>query len=181
MASSWSRRRVLRRIAPLGGAAVLSGCGFHPVYMPTASGGPGPAERNMAAIQVALIPDRPGQLLRQALQRRLGSDSGAVAPRYKLAVSYAIEGQGIAVAPDSTPTFTRLIGRAQWNLTAVAPPHAAVTSGRARAYASMDVFQQQYFAADMQTEQEQRVLAREVAAQIAEQLAVFFRRRAGMS
>ncbi|HET8995589.1 MAG TPA: LPS assembly lipoprotein LptE [Acetobacteraceae bacterium] len=172
---------MLQSVASLGGATLLAGCGFHPVYMPTASGGPGPAERDMAAIQVGLIPDRPGQLLRQALQQRLGSDSGAEAPRYKLAVSYAIEGQGVAVAPDSTPTFTRLIGRAHWSLTSVVPPHAPVTSGLARAYASMDVFQQQYFAADLETEQQQRVLARELAAQIAEQLAVFFRRRAGMS
>jgi len=135
----------------------------------------------MAAIQVGIIPDRPGQLLRQALQERLGSDSGAATPRYKLAVGYSIAGEGIAVAPDTTATRIRLTGRATWTLTAYDPPHAVVTSGAARAFASMNVFDQQYFAADLETEQKQRVLAREVAARIAQQLAVFFRRRAGMS
>ena len=46
----------------------LSGCGFQPVYMPTASGKAGVAQRELAAVHVDLIPYRPGQLLRQALQ-----------------------------------------------------------------------------------------------------------------
>ena len=65
-----------RRLLALGGAGLLAGCGFQPVYMPTATGKSGPAERDLAAIHVNLIPDRPGQELRQALQARLGSDSG---------------------------------------------------------------------------------------------------------
>ena len=65
------RRLPRRRMLALAAAAALSGCGFQPVYMPTASGNAGVAQRELAAIQVALIPDRPGQLLRQALQDRL--------------------------------------------------------------------------------------------------------------
>lgn len=135
----------------------------------------------MAAIQVGIIPDRPGQLLRQALQERLGSNSGAVAPRFRLAVGYGIAGEGIAVTSNSTATRVRMTARASWTLTSFDPPHTVVTHGLTRAIASMNVFDQQYFAADLETEQEQRVLAREVADRIAEQLAVFFRRRAGMS
>lgn len=176
-----SRRRVLLALAPLGLTGLLAGCGFQPVYMPTVTDTPGPAERNMAAIDVGLIPDRPGQLLRHALQQRFGSDSGGNVPRYKLAVGYSIAGEGIAVAPDSTATSIRLTARANWTLTAYDPPHAVVTSGLARAIALMNVFDQQYFAADLETEQEQHVLARRIADQIARQLAVFFRRRAGMS
>ena len=57
-------------------AAGLSGCGFQPVYMPTASGKPGVAQRDLSTVYVEIIPERPGQLLRQALQERFNDDSG---------------------------------------------------------------------------------------------------------
>ena len=54
----------------------VAGCGFQPVYMPTASGKAGVAQRELASVYVPIIPERPGQLLRQALQERFGNDSG---------------------------------------------------------------------------------------------------------
>ena len=59
-----------RRLLALVSGVTLSGCGFQPVFMPTASGKAGVAQRELAAVHVNLIPDRPGQLLRQALQQR---------------------------------------------------------------------------------------------------------------
>ena len=50
-------------------------------HMPTASGQPGPAQRELAAINVNLIPDRPGMLLRQALQDRFEGAGSATAQR----------------------------------------------------------------------------------------------------
>ena len=67
-------------LAAVGLSAVLGGCGFQPVYMPTASGKAGVAQRELAAVYVPVIPDRPGQLLRQALQERFGNDSGTPPP-----------------------------------------------------------------------------------------------------
>lgn len=175
-----TRRALLQGVLLLAGSAGLAGCGFHPVYMPTASGKAGPAQREMAAVRVGLIPDRPGQELRQALQQRLGSDSGAEPARYELAVSYTIAGEGIAIDPNSNPTRVRLIAHANWSLTSIAPGHAPVTSGAARAFDAINMFDQQYFAADLETEAAQRRLANAIASEIAEQLAVFFRRRAGL-
>ena len=61
--------RIARRgFLVLSAGAALAGCGFQPVYMPTASGQAGPAQRELAAIDVALIPDRPGMLLAQELE-----------------------------------------------------------------------------------------------------------------
>jgi len=71
------RRQVLAMLA----GAPLSGCGFQPVYMPTASGKAGVAQRELAAIHVALIPDRPGQVLRQALQSRFEMSGSGVQQR----------------------------------------------------------------------------------------------------
>src|SRR5579863_6134444 len=95
-----------RSFLATGAGALLSACGFQPVYMPTASGKAGVAQRELAAIQVDQIPDRPGQLLRQALQDRLEGAGGEVARHYDLSVSFGIGGEGIAV--EQTTIATRL-------------------------------------------------------------------------
>ena len=47
-------RRLARRSVLLG-AFGLTGCGFEPVYMPSAGDTPGVAQRELAAIDVSLI------------------------------------------------------------------------------------------------------------------------------
>ncbi|MGA3398002.1 MAG: LPS assembly lipoprotein LptE [Acetobacteraceae bacterium] len=177
MIANLSRRKLLT----LGSTGVLAGCGFQPVYMPTAAGRAGPAQRELAAININLIPDRPGQLLRQDLQERLASDSGETPQRYDLAVTFSISGEGIGVEPDNAATRIRLIGNAHWTLKARDPAQTQVTSGSARAMDAFNVLDQQYFAADIDNEQVQRRLASALADQIAMQLAVFFRRRAAVA
>lgn len=170
-----------RKLLTLGSAGLLAGCGFQPVYMSTASGRAGPAQRELAAINVNLIPDRPGQLLRQDLQDQLASDAAGTPHRYDLAVTFVISGEGIGVLPDSTATRLRLIASANWTLTSRDPPSTRITSGAARAMDGFDILDQQYFAADLDTEAVERRLASAVADQIAMQLAVFFRRRAAVA
>ena len=63
-----------RRLPVLATVLLLAGCGFRPVYMPTASGNAGVARRELAAVNVPLMFGRPGQLFRQALQEQLSSD-----------------------------------------------------------------------------------------------------------
>ena len=171
-----SRRSALS----LGACATVTGCGFQPIYMRTASGEPGPAQRDLAAVNVAIIPDRPGQLLRQALQERFGSDAGDTPARYKLAVAYSVAGQATNILQSSIPTRVRMIGTANWTLTGV-DGTPTVTSGTAKAVDGFDILDQQYFAADLSTEQTQKRLASALADQITVQLAVFFRRRAAVA
>ena len=166
-----------RRFVCLGAAALVSGCGFQPVYMRTASGKPGPAVRDMQTVNVPVIPDRPGQLLRQALQERLGSDSGVPA-QYDLRVSFGISGEGIAIQQDNISTRVRLIGIANWTLVERNPQQTPMTNGSARSFDAVNVFDQQYFASDLETEAVQKRIAEAVAQQIATQLAVWFRERA---
>jgi LPS-assembly lipoprotein len=177
MSSGLHRRKLLT----LGSAGILAGCGFQPVYMPTASGRAGPAQRELAAINVGLIPDRPGQLLRQNLQERLASDASGTPLRYDLAVSFTIAGEGIGILNDNAATRVRLIGNAHWTLRSRDPEQTQLTGGSARAMDAFNVLDQQYFAADMENEQVQRRLASDLADQIAMQLAVFFRRRAAVA
>jgi len=160
---------------------LLTGCGFQPVYMPTASGQAGPAQRELAAVNVNLIPERPGQLLRQALQDRFGSDAYGTVNRYDLAVGFSIAGEGIGVQADTTVSRIRLTGTASWTLTARDAGHTLLTRGSARAMDAFNILDQQYFAADLDTEAVQKRLAQALADQIALQLAVYFRRKAATS
>jgi LPS-assembly lipoprotein len=167
-----------RQLLVFAAGAGLSGCGFQPVYMPTASGAAGVAQRELAAIQVALIPDRPGQLLRQALQDRLEMGASGVARRYDLTVSYWIAGEGIAVQQDSTATRVRSTGNANWTLVAQDVGRTRLTSGFARALDALNINDEQYFGADLENEALQKRMAGALADQITMQLAIFFRRRA---
>jgi LPS-assembly lipoprotein len=174
-------RLLQRRQLVLAAGAALAGCGFQPLYMPTASGGAGVAQRELAAVRVALIPDRPGQLLRQALQDRLEMGASGSAMRYDLAVGYWIAGEGIAVQSDNITTRVRAIGNANWTLVAQDPGRTTLTSGYARAVDALNIFDEQYFGADLENETLQRRLAQALAEQITIQLGIYFRKREAAS
>ena len=159
-------------------SVLLAGCGFQPVYMPTATGNAGVAQRELAAIHVALIPDRPGQELRQALQARFEGSGSSVAQRYELRVGFGIAGDAIAILPDSIPTRIREIGTASWTLVAQDPARTTVTSGTAKAVDGYNLIESQYFASDLENAVVQRRLAEALADQITMQLAVYFRQHA---
>jgi LPS-assembly lipoprotein len=155
----------------------LGGCGFHPLYRSTASGAAGSARRELDGIFVEVISDRPGQLLRQALQQRFQGPAEGGAGVYTLHVDYSIAGEGIGIQADNTVTRVRFIARARYILRTLAPPSAVVTSGSARSVDSENIIANQLFAADLETEAAQRRLADAVADQVTTQLAAFFRKR----
>lgn len=169
-------RRLARRSVLLGTLG-LAGCGFEPVYMPSAGDTPGVAQRELAAIDVAIIPERPGQLLRQALQQRLGGADPS-APQYTLNVAYWIAGEGIGILPDNTATYVRMFGNANWSLVAHDPARTPITSGYSRVQDSVNIFQNQYFGAELDTEKTWTQIADSMADQITLRLATFFRAQA---
>jgi len=168
-----------RAMLALGIGTAVAGCGFKPVYMRTASGNAGAAQRDLAAVDVAIIPDRPGQLLRQALQDRLEGSGSGEQRRFELRVSYWIAGEGIAIEPSTLSSRTRLIGNASWTLYAEDPGRTVLVNGGARAVDGLNTFDAQFFGADLETEAVQRRIADAVADQITTQLAIYFRKRAG--
>jgi len=137
------------------------------------------AQRELASIFVAIIPDRPGQQLRQALQQRLEGTGADPKPLYTLNVNYWIAGEGLAVQPDTSTTRIRLFGNANWTLIGRDPSQTVVTTGHARAEDAVNVINTQYFSADLQTEASDRYLAEALADQITTRLAIFFRNKAG--
>jgi len=167
-----------RGLLVLAVGAVLAGCGFQPVYMPTASGQAGPAQRELAAINVPLLPDRPGMLLRQALQDRFEGTGDATTPRYDLVVAFWISGDSIGVQSNSTVTRVRLIGHANWTLNAADAGHTRITNGAVHSTDAINEIDTQLFAADLENETVQKRVAEALADQITVQLAAFFRKRA---
>lgn len=167
-----------RHLLAMAGTAALAGCGFQPVYMRTASGKPGVAQRELAAINVELIPERPGQLLRQALQDRLAMGSSGVAYLYDLTVGFGISGEGIAITQSNDTTRIRIIGTARWSLEAHDSGRTTLTKGYARAVDAQNIIDEQYFGSDLENEAIQQRLASAIADQITIQLAAFFRERA---
>ncbi len=166
-----------RRALLAGLGAGLSGCGFRPVYAPRAGLAAGP-QQELGAIDVALIPDRPGQLLRQALQERLDRGGMAEAKRYQLSISYNLSGVGVGVQPDTSVTRLRLTSAATWTLRQLNPGQTLVANGTARALDGYNVLDQQYFAADMENESADRRLAEALADEVVLQIASYFARHA---
>ena len=166
--------RVGRRAVLLGGAGFVSGCGFHPVYAPSSLRAGG-AQAVLGTIQVGLMPERAGQLVREELQARL--DHGdALAKRYELQVSFALVADVVGVQQDTTFTRLRYVGTANWTLKTLDPSKAIVTAGLARSLDGINVLDEQYFAADMAGEAATRRVAAAVAEQITLQLASYFAR-----
>jgi len=154
----------------------LAGCGFQPVYMPTASGKPGMAERELASVDIAIIPDRPGQLLRQALQDRFVSDAGGL-HRYRLTTSFYIAGEGINIQTGTEASRVRLIGVANWQLLTRDPTAKKLTFGSTHVVDGYNIFSGQFAAAVMESEALQKRIAEAVADDITLQLATWFRAR----
>ena len=157
-------------------ALALGGCGFRPVYG-ARDGQDMPAQRELAAIDVGLIPERSGQLLRQALQQRMNRSDDAPAKRYELSVSFGVSGDVIGIQQDSTASRLREVATATWSLKLLDPARTLVTNGTARALDGVNIIDQQYFAADLEGEAAQRRLTEAVADQIALQISAFFARR----
>lgn len=165
-----------RRLVVFGGALGLSGCGFRPLYGPISGGAQ--VRPELAAVYVAVMTERSGQLLRQALQRRFeGSGEEGVAKLYELTGGLAVLGQSQGIQSDTSATRVRLIGSCAWTLRTLGLKPVELATGNARAVDGYNVNNQQYFAADLEQASADRRIAESVADQITLDVASFFRRR----
>ncbi len=147
----------------------LAGCGFHPLY-----GEHSEAREKLAGIDVAIIPDRTGQILRQELQRRLqGSDSAPIAYTLNVGVSLHTDIAGV-IATNSVASYQRMSAIATWTLHPVGSPTVTTIKGTSTAVDSENILNQQYFAADLETiavnDHLMELLADQMTAQIAAEL-----------
>ena len=170
-----------RRALVLGGAATalgvpLGGCGFHPLYLPASSGG-GAAAAGLEAVYVPVIPERAGQLLRQALQRRTAGSEPGVAKKYELVAAPSLSGEGVAIQRDTSTTRIRLIGSVTWSLRELSLQHTVLATGNARVLDGYNINDQQFFAADLEGESATRRVMETLADLIVVKVATYFRNR----
>ena len=159
----------MRRTLPLL-CVLLSGCGFHPLYGARDSA----AEANLPDIFVAVIPGRPGQLLRQSLQQHLAGSDDENPHGYTLRVSYSLDNEAVGIHGDNTSARSRVVGRATWYLDSVAAAPVNLASGTARTVDGFDVVETQYFAATMALENTDARIARNLSDSITTQVAIWF-------
>ncbi|HWL82958.1 MAG TPA: LPS assembly lipoprotein LptE [Roseomonas sp.] len=140
-----------RRLLTLGAAGLtLAGCGFRPLYAPQggAASVSDPGVRSvLASTEVALIPERSGQLMRRALQQRLGR-FGAATPAQQLRVSLQFGTEAEGFRRDGTATRARLTATAGWLLVSLNTPPTQMAQGTEQAFDAFDIPDNQFFAAD---------------------------------
>lgn len=166
------RRAALLGAGALGGS--VAGCGFHPLYLPE-GGRNGPVAAALAAVYVPVMAERSGQLLRQALQRRIEGSGTGIAKRYELIANLSIATEGVAIQRDSSTTRIRLTATAPWSLRQLNLAHTVITTGTSRVLDGYNILNQQYFAADLESEAAYRRAAESLADQIVTQVAIFLK------
>ncbi len=152
---------------------LLAGCGFEPLYDQDSAA----PDADLGDVYVNNIAaGRPGQQLRQVLQQRLGNPVSGADSRYQLTIGYGENAQGIAIQPDNSSTFTRVIGTASWTLSTVGLTPRVLATGNARTVDGFDQIDQQYFQATISNETLETRLTANLADEISLQLASWFRR-----
>ena len=130
--------RIVAASVLLGASMVLSACGYRPLYgqfSDDARQHNGAAA--LAAIKVMPMPDRTGQVMRTALQRRLNLKSNIVS-EYQLRVTLTESVAELAVEQNSFATRANLTLTAQYQLVRSADS-LLLTTGSQRAVASYNI------------------------------------------
>ena len=142
-------RRALALIA-VAGSALLSGCGFTPLYGETGVG------TGLSRIAVTTPDNRLGYRLREQLEDAFGRD-GSAQPLYRLTTEVQQERRPLGRRIDDTASRYELTVRAEWTLTPLAGGEAMTGVETATVtYAAAD---QPYAAIAAQQDGEERAAA----------------------
>ncbi|MBB3172302.1 LPS-assembly lipoprotein [Endobacter medicaginis] len=159
-------------------ALALAGCGFHPLYGP--QDGPGGAvetsvNQKLSRVYVNPIMERSGQLLRQALQARLGGDGDSQSQTYRLSVAPMYNSEFLGIHGDNSPARVRVSADARWSLVTVSATPVLVATGRARTMDGFNIIDEQYFNSQLAGESTNARIAGQLADRVVQQLAIWFR------
>ncbi len=163
----------LKALALLASLAGLTACGFTPLYGDNSSDAN--VEQKMDEVSVGIIPDRTGQLLRQALQDQLQIAGAPTQQLYQLSVSYSILTQATGIQQDTSATRQRFTASASWALAPIGNPQNPLAQGLASTEDALNIIDQQYFQITLETNTVNQQLATEIAAQISAQVAAYFK------
>lgn len=154
-----------------GGVLLIAGCGFRPLYKPDAGSNAGGM---MSHIFIPVLPERSGQLLRQALQQRMDGPDSGLKRQFELTPSLAISYESIGIQRDNSTSRIRIDASAPWLLRALSPGRPVLIQGRGRVLDGYNINDQQFFAAELESDSALRRVASTLADQIVQQVAVYF-------
>ncbi len=163
---TWAPRAGVLALAML--AALAGGCGFRPLH--------GSQTVALPALEIAPIGDRLGQIMRNQLRDRLVPTKPSDRPPYRLAVHLDVSKEGLAIAKDESATRFTVRLAARFEIVDLAAGNT-LHKGNARATAAYNVVSSDFATLSAERDAERRA-AREVAAELITQVAVFFSRRA---
>lgn len=166
MTAPW---RNLAMAATMVSAAGLSACGYKPVY-----GNKGAIQRSLGQVQVGQVPNREGQVFRNALVDRVNPRGQPGAAPYSLKIEYSESLGQVAIRRDETATRANLRISVTFELRETASG-VVVFRGRSRRTASYNIVQSDY-ANVIARRTAQRRAAELVAEDIATRLALYFNR-----
>jgi LPS-assembly lipoprotein len=127
---SWSRRALLAAVA----AASLAGCGFSPLYGGRTAGGYDP---DLAAIKVATIPDRSGQILAVSLREKLNPRGVDTPVRYTLKTEIDVSRGDLGIERNATSLRGQVDVVAGYEL--VGPGGAILLRGRSHTISAFNI------------------------------------------
>jgi LPS-assembly lipoprotein len=168
---SWSRPLAAGLLAlVLAGAAA---CGFRPLYGERSAASVSASQ--LAAIQISLIPDREGQLLRNNLLDRLHPSGPAPRQLYRLDVKLQTSKESYGIRTDETATRANLTMVANYNLIDIASGKVLMTS-RSRAISSYNILESEFATVISERDAVQRTAA-DLSEEIRTRLAIFLSSR----
>lgn len=148
----------------------LAACGFRPLHAPGGGAEPGV----LAGIEIAHIPDRLGQVVRNHLLDRLTPRGAPAAATYRFAVSLRTSKEPLAIARDDTATRFNVSVEADYDLSLISTGET-VLQGGVRSVAAYDVVSSGYANTVAERNAELRA-AREVSDELKTRVAVFLAR-----
>lgn len=164
------------------GLLALAGCGFSPMYKTTGThiGADGkPTVSNVLAelkqVYVPIIPERYGQQLRQFLQQDLGGAGPENPTRYALQIKSYIMNEAVDIHADNTSGRTRTTAFAHWQLFTLGDSPQLLAGGDASVVDGVNNTYEQYFALTLNLETVRGRVAKNLAEQVTQQVAVWFR------
>lgn len=171
-----------RRALLLGALGLLSACGLRPLYggdegNPTGGAPSGGVRGDLAAIRIATIAERGGQVLRNALLDHLTPEGEPGQPLYQLVVTRSESEETPLRRLDEVAMLQILRVSASWSLRD--PSGATLTSGVSRTLARFDLTRSQP-ATEAARQNARERAARDLAEDIRVKLALYFRRRRGL-
>ncbi|RBM06147.1 LPS assembly lipoprotein LptE [Novacetimonas cocois] len=180
-----SCRSRLRSLAAAALLVMVGGCGFSPMYKTTGKHlGPDgrPTVTDVAAelqqVYVPRITERYGQQLRQFLQQDLGGAGPENPTRYSLSIRTYMMNEAVDIHSDNTSGRTRTTAFAHWQLYTIgATPHL-LAQGDANIIDGVNNTYEQYFALSLNLETVRTRVAKNMAEEITQQVAIWFRTHA---